>query len=420
MIRKNYTYVIGIFFEALTALRDNRLRSILSIFGMAVGVAAIIAVSAISSGGHYLVFNELKTFGLESLWVFRQKNDKDPNKALRKGSGIDETDYQLIRQGCCDKVKHVTPLVYSQGRRVIVRRGDSYSNAEIRGVGVDYFQINNDQLVDGRYFTLSDELRNRGIAIIGPIARNDLFPPYATVVGEHIRIQGKKVMVIGVLREKSRDFLASIGSTGGRDVNNRILVPYTYLQMLKGKDQAKAIDGLQGEAVSLEAAEEAVGQIESLLQRNHSGRFNYRHETMAQYIETANRILGGVSIIGLVAAFVSLLVGGMGVMNIMSTSVLERTREIGLRRSIGARKSDILSQFLMEAMMIGLIGGGIGLVVGIGASFVLSWLTNFPLQPTWLMVTVALCVSISVGLLSGLAPAIRAANLRPVVALRYE
>ncbi|MES9848651.1 MAG: ABC transporter permease [Candidatus Thiodiazotropha sp.] len=417
---RNYTYVISIFFEALTALRDNRLRSILSIFGMAVGVAAIIAVSAISSGGHFLVFNELKTFGLESLWVFRQKNDKDPNKALRKGSGIDETDYQLIRQGCCDKLKNITPLVYSQGRRIVVRRGDRYSNAEIRGVGVDYFQINNDQLVDGRYFTLSDEQRNRGVAIIGPIARNDLFPPYATVVGEHIRIQGKKVMVIGVLREKSRDFLASIGSTGGRDVNNRILVPYTYLQMLKGKDHANAIDGLQGEAVSLEAAEEAAEQVESLLQRNHSGRFNYRHETMAQYIETANRILNGVSIIGLVAAFVSLLVGGMGVMNIMSTSVLERTREIGLRRSIGARKSDILSQFLVEAMMIGLIGGGIGLVVGIGASFILSWLSDFPLQPTWLMVTVALCVSISVGLLSGLAPAIRAANLRPVVALRYE
>jgi putative ABC transport system permease protein len=387
---------------------------------MAIGVAAIIAVSAISSGGHYLVFKELKTFGLESIWVFRQMDDKDPNKALRSGTGIDETDYQLLRQGCCDKLRLITPLVYHQGEKLIIRRSDRYSNANIRGVGVDYFKINNDQLVDGREFTLSDEQRSRAVAIIGSMPKDDLFPSYQGAVGEYIRIQGKKVMVIGVLRDKSRDFLTSIGSGGGRDPNNRILLPYTYLQSLNDQDQLDSIDVLQGQAVSLAAAEDATDQVEALLERTHSGRFSYRHETMAKYIDTANRILNGVSIIGLVAAFVSLLVGGMGVMNIMSTSVLERTREIGLRRSIGARKVDILIQFLVEAMMIGVVGGGIGLVVGAGSSYILSWWSDFPLQPTWIMVTLALSVSIGVGLLSGLAPAIRAANLRPVVALRYE
>jgi putative ABC transport system permease protein len=419
MVRR-YTYFIGIFLEALLALRDNKLRSILSIFGMAIGVAAIIAVSAISSGGHYLVFKELKTFGLESIWVFRQKNDKDPNKALRSGTGIDETDYQLLRQGCCDKLRLISPIVYHQGEKLIIRKSDRYSNANIRGVGVDYFKINNDQLVDGRKFTLSDEQRSRAVAIIGSMPKDDLFPSYESAVGQYIRIQGKKVMVIGVLRDKSRDFLASIGSTGGRDPNNRILVPYTYLQSLNEKDRLDSIDVLQGQAVSLAAAQDATDQVEALLDRTHSGRFSYRHETMAKYIETANRILNGVSIIGLVAAFVSLLVGGMGVMNIMSTSVLERTREIGLRRSIGARKVDILIQFLVEAMLIGLVGGGIGLAVGGGSSYILSWWSDFPLQPTWVMVILALSVSIGVGLLSGLAPAIRAANLRPVVALRYE
>jgi putative ABC transport system permease protein len=387
---------------------------------MAIGVAAIIAVSAISSGGQYLVFKELKTFGLESIWVFRKKNDKDPNKALRSGAGIDETDYQLLRQGYCDKLRLITPLVYHQGKKLIIRRSDRYSNANIRGVGVDYFKINNDQLVDGRFFTLSDEQRSRAVAIIGSMPKDDLFPPYESAVGEYIRIQGKKVMVIGILRDKSRDFLASIGSTGGRDPNNRILVPYTYLQSLNEKDRLNSIDVLQGQAISLAAAEGATDQVVALLERTHSGRFSYRHETMAKYIETANRILNGVSIIGLVAAFVSLLVGGMGVMNIMSTSVLERTREIGLRRSIGARRVDILIQFLVEAILIGLVGGGIGLLVGGGLSYILSWWSDFPLQPTWVTVMVALSVSIGVGLLSGLAPAIRAAKLRPVVALRYE
>jgi ABC-type antimicrobial peptide transport system permease subunit len=417
---KGMSYFLSLFVEALAALRDNKLRSILSVLGMATGVAAIISVSAISRGGHHLVFNELRTFGLESVWVFRQKNDKDPNRALRHGSGIDEVDYQLIRQRCCDKVKYVTPLVYGNGLPMIIRRGNSYSNAELRGVGVDYLAINNDRLLDGRPFNISDEQRNRGVAIIGTIVCNDLFSNYEEAIGGYIRLNGEKVMVIGVLEEKSRDLLASIGSSGGRDANNRILIPYTYLQQINGQAQTGMIDGLQAQAVSLEVADEAAEQVKAVLKRNHNYRYNYRHETMARYIGTANRILSGVSIVGLVAAFVSLLVGGMGVMNIMSTSVLERTREIGLRRAIGASKADIFIQFLVEAIVIGLVGGGIGLLVGFGVSVVLAWWSAFPLQPTWYMVAIAMFVSIGVGLFSGLAPAIRAANLRPVVALRYE
>lgn len=409
-------YLLDLSLQAWWALRDNRLRTALSILGITIGIAAVMAVGTVGKGGHYLVFAELESFGLKSVWVFRDRQDKDPHRAIREGSGIDRDDYAAIVAGSCPAVERISPIVHSSKRRLI-QVGNRYSNADVEGVGVDYVPINNDNLVIGRNFRDTDVRRRRAVAIIGPQVHEDLFGATQNPSGHELKIGDRKFTVIGVLQAKSRDFLASIGSAGGQDANNRILIPYTVYQQMLG---TKEINWFQAQARRLDQADRAVTQIIDVLKRRHGHRYEYKSETMAKYIATTNRILHGVSLIGVVAASISLLVGGMAIMNIMSTSVLERTREIGLRKALGARQRDILMQFLLEAVLISAIGGVLGLMLGGVASYGLALATEFPLAPSWYMVLIALAVSVSVGLLSGYLPAYRASRLRPVEALRYE
>jgi putative ABC transport system permease protein len=177
---------------------------------------------------------------------------------------------------------------------------------------------------------------------------------------------------------------------------------------------------LQAEATSIADADAAVSQIKRILERRHGDRFSYKSETLAQYIHTTDNILKWVTFIGVVAASVSLFVGGMGIMNIMSTSVLERTREIGIRKALGAGRREILIQFLLEAILISAMGGVLGLILGVAAGYALALYAGIPLEPSWPMVLVALFVSVGVGLVSGYYPALRAAKLKPVEALRFE
>jgi putative ABC transport system permease protein len=405
--------------QALYALKDNRLRTLLSIMGVTIGIAAVMVVASVTKGGRSHIYSELETFGLTSFWVYRDYEDKDPRRAIRSGSGIDNDDYLAIRAGCCSAIKRITPAVSIPGWRALIQAGNRYSNSHIEGVSADYTEINNDIPGQGRFFREEDVARNRAMAVIGTETRMDLFGGYQNPIGKDIRLGGRKFTVIGVLKAKSRDFLASIGSAGGQNANKRILVPYTTLQQMFANGK-KDINFLQGEAVGLASAETAVEQIKSVLGRRHVNRYAYKSETMAQYIASANKILQGVTIIGIIAASVSLFVGGMGIMNIMSTSVVERTREIGLRKALGAHRREILLQFLIEAMLISGIGGILGLTLGALIGYVMVVTTGLPLAASWGMALIALIVSIGVGLASGYYPAYRAAGLRPVEALRHE
>lgn len=410
-------FVLDIAQESLLALRDNRLRTILSILGIMVGIAAVMAVGAVSKGGHYVIFSELETFGLKSVWVFRDYADKDPHRAVRSGTGIENTDFTAIRAAGLPAVQLVTPLVFARREKMLVRNGNQYASAQITGVGADYLAINNDTLLNGRPFRREDINRNHQVVIIGTEVRNDLFGPSGNPVGREIRVGQRKFTVIGVLTPKSRDFLASIGSAGGQDANNRLLIPYRVFQQMAG---FREINLLQAEATAIAQADAAVFQIKQILKRRHGDRFSYKSETLAQYIRTTDNILKWVTFIGVVAASVSLFVGGMGIMNIMSTSVLERTREIGIRKALGAGRREILLQFLLEAIFISTIGGILGLLLGLSAAYALMLFSGIPLHPSWPMALIAMVVSIGVGLVSGYYPALRAANLKPVEALRFE
>jgi len=407
-------FILDRFSQALYALRDNRLRTLLSILGIAIGIAAVMAVGTISKGGNHLVYSELETFGLNSLWVYRDFQDKDPHRRIREGSGISEKDYQSLNN-CCDAIRSLSPKV-NPGKRLIIQTTNQYSNAKIEGVGTEFLEINNDTLARGRAFRRKEISGARAVAILGSTAVKDLFNN-SNPIGKEIRIGVRKFTVIGELKNKSRDFLASIGSSGGQDANNRILLPYPAVQQINGN---KRISYFHAEAMQQGDAEKAAQQLIRHLKRRNGKHFNYKSETMASYLSTTDRILGGVGVVGIVAASISLLVGGMGIMNIMSTSVLERTREIGLRKALGARRSDILWQFLLEAVIISGIGGLIGLLLGGGSSFIIAKFTNFPLIPSPLAIIAALLVSVLVGILSGYLPARRAAGLHPVEALRYE
>lgn len=415
--RLSHGFLVDIFCESLLALRDNQLRTILSILGITVGIAAVMTVGAVSKGGHFIIFSELETFGLKSVWVYRDQADKDPHRAVRAGTGIENADYVSIRAAGRPALRLLSPVLFVKRENMLVRYGNKYSNSQINGVGADYLEINNDALMHGRPFREEDISRDRQVAIIGTEVQRDLFGPLSNSVGRDIRIGERKFAVIGVLAAKSRDFLASIGSSGGQNANNRLLIPYTVFQQMTG---FKDINFLQAEAISLPDADTAVAQIIRILKRHHGDRFTYKGETMAQYIKTTENILKWVTFIGVVAASVSLFVGGMGIMNIMSTSVLERTREIGLRKALGASRKEILIQFLLEAVLTSFIGGILGLILGILAGYALAFLLRIPLEPSWPMVLVSMGVSIGVGLLSGYYPAHHAAGLKPVEAFRFE
>lgn len=404
--------------QAVLSLADHRLRVLLSVLGIAIGIAAVILIGVVSQGGSRIVLSELETFGLRTIWVFRDQRVTDPRRAVREGSGIDNTDLAAVRESnCCPGLQHLDPVILPRGQlSPFARAQGRHAQVDVEGVGLNYLRVNNDELQLGRAFGAQDIEQGRRVAIIGTEVQKSLFPDRTNPLGQEIRIGDARLTVIGVLRAKDRSFLASIGSVGGRDANARVLLPWRRVQSMLQRDQ---INLLQAE-LAPGAGLAAIAQLQDFLHRRHKGAFDYRSENMMRHMSTAGNILGAVSTIGVVAASVSLFVAGLGILNIMSTSVLERTREIGLRKAVGATGRDILLQFLLESMLISLLGGVIGLLLGGLASLALTTLLKFPLLPSVPLIITALVVSLVVGILSGIYPAWRAARLHPVEALRYE
>ena len=406
-----------VFEQALFSLSDNKLRSILSVLGIAVGIGAVMAVGSVTEGVRDYVYDELESYGIRTIWVYRDPEEtKDPNRAVRQGSGIDNDDYEFLRASktCCPALKRITPQVYWAQQKP-VRVGNDMYTPNMEGVGVEYLDISNDQLAAGRNFTNNDIERRHPVAILAPTAAEDLYGP-ANPIGRSFRYFDQKYTVIGVLKKKSRDIIEQVNADS-YDPNKRILIPFTDLQAVLG---SKDIHTLLGEAYSLEATVEAMEQVKSVLERRYGNRFKYKTENMQGWIDNADNYINKMRMTGLSFAALALFVGGMGIMNIMSTSVIERTREIGIRKALGAQYQDIRFQFLMEATAVSTIGGGIGLMIGIIATFVIGFFSGYDFYPSWSMAILAITVSAIVGMMSGYFPARHAARLNPVEALRHE
>ena len=397
------------FQQAIQAILSHKVRAFLSILGILIGVAAVIAMLALGAGARASLEQRLASLGSNLLSV-RPGSPRLRGVALETGSVTRFTVRDADAIAKLSPVKMVTPNV--SGRGQVVYSNKNWST-RLEGVGVNYAEMRASVPILGRFFT-EEELRSRGkVAVLGLTVARELFADNDPV-GAEIKINRINFQVIGVLPEK--------GATGWRDQDDVIVIPIsTAMYRVLGKDY---VDGIDVEVRGPELIEQAQGEIEGLIVRRHrlTGDINESvdirnmaeiQETLASTTKTMSWLLGSIAVI-------SLLVGGIGIMNIMLVSVTERTREIGLRKAIGARARDIMTQFIIEAIVMSVSGGLIGIAVGIGIAAALSFAAGWTTKVSFSAVALATIFSIAVGMVFGIWPARKASQLNPIEALRYE
>ncbi|HZX47645.1 MAG TPA: ABC transporter permease, partial [Nitrospirota bacterium] len=397
------------FQQAIQAILSHKVRAFLSILGILIGVAAVIAMLALGEGAKASLEQRLASLGSNLLSV-RPGSPRLRGVALETGSVTRFTVRDAEAIAKLSPVKMVTPNV--SGRGQVVYSNKNWST-RLEGVGVNYAEMRASVPILGRFFT-EEELRSRGkVAVLGLTVARELFADN-NPVGAEIKINRINFQVIGVLPEK--------GATGWRDQDDVIIIPIsTAMYRVLGKDY---VDGIDVEVRGPELIEQAQAEIEGLIVRRHrlTGDINESvdirnmadiQEALASTTKTMSWLLGSIAVI-------SLLVGGIGIMNIMLVSVTERTREIGLRKAIGARARDIMTQFIIEAVVLSVSGGVIGIAIGIGVAAGLSFAAGWTTKVSFSAVALATIFSIAVGMVFGIWPARKASQLNPIEALRYE
>jgi len=407
---------------AIVTLRQNKLRSFLTILGVTIGTVTVIVIAAFVSGIDARVSKEIESFGTNSIYAF--KFDPGFNIASmeeRTRPPLTEEDADAIREECpnCLYVSpFMSPVDYTSGPmvpRVMVRNKDiEMSNATVTGSSSEYFQMGVTQLDEGRAFTREEEATRAKVAVIGVDVANTLFP-YRRAVGEFIQIAGRQYRVIGVLTERE------IFLTSTEDPNNENKAVYLPFKTIKQQYPANE-DCFIMVVAKPGTIDEATEDVRNILRRRRNVPYgkpdNFGVSTSDQILEQFDAITSGIFLLMVAISSVGLLIGGIGVMNIMLVSVTERTKEIGVRKAIGARRLDIVTQFLIEAATLTSIGGLLGILIGIGLSFLIS--TILPTYvPLWAPVA-GFVVSAGLGVVFGLWPAWKAARLDPIEALRFE
>jgi putative ABC transport system permease protein len=397
---------------AVTALRRNAMRTALTALGLIIGVAAVIVMVAIGSGAQASIEERIRSAGTNVVTISAGSNAFGP---VRQGFGNTTTltpeDAEAIGTDVRD-ILYVSPGANT--RQQVVAESANW-NTQVQGAGADLPAIRAWSLESGAFFTPQDVSRSAKVAVLGSVARDELFGAGTDPTGASIRIQNQPFRVVGVLTRKGQAAM-------GPDQDDTIIVPYTTVQKkLLGITHLQNItistsDGVPFDAVS--------GPITTLLRARHGLAPNAPDDFSVRSLEEMASVLTSTTttmtwLLAAVAA-VSLLVGGIGIMNIMLVSVTERTREIGLRLSVGARDLDVLLQFLVEAVVLSLAGGAIGVGVGFGASATVSRVMGWSALVTPEAVLVSFGFAAAIGIFFGFYPARKAAALDPIAALRYE
>ena len=402
------------FLEAFESLSANKLRSGLTILGIVIGVAAVIAMVSIGRGAEATITDSINGIGTNLIFVFRGGSED-----VRNPKPITLGDAEAIADPFqAPSVVGVAPVVQDSGK---VTYGRESTTTNISGVTPDYSTVRKYGVTEGEFITQEEMLGQASVVLLGPEVADKLFGRREGLVGETIRIEGQPFRVIGVLQSK--------GGSGFSNEDNKVLIPLSTAQSrLIRHSTVDQVDLLMVEAISPQAVPEASDEVAQILRARHRtaiGADDFTILTQQDFLTTASTITNVLTIfLGGVAA-ISLLVGGIGIMNIMLVSVTERTREIGLRKAVGAHKADILIQFLTESSVLSLFGGVIGIILGYAIAFVVGQIAkanNAAISPRIGLdiILIATIFSTAVGLFFGLYPANRAANLEPVEALRYE
>ena len=397
---------------ALRALANNKLRGFLTMLGIIIGVASVITMLAIGQGSKRSIQEQISEMGSNMIMIHP---GADVRGGVRQDASAMETlkleDYQNI----VDETRYVSavsPSVNSSGQAIF---GANNAPTTVYGISPDYLEIRRYKVEDGDMFTEQDIQTAAKVCVVGKTVVDNLFTNGESPVGKVIRFQKLPFRIVGVLESKGYNSM-------GMDQDDLILAPYTTIQK-----KVLAITHLQGitcSALKEEYTDQAIDEISEILRRNHKLKgsddddFTIRSQQELSTMLTSTTDM--MTVLLAAVAGISLLVGGIGIMNIMYVSVTERTREIGLRMSIGAKGIDILAQFLIESILISVTGGLIGVVFGVGAALVVNGVAHFPIyiQPWSVVLSFAVCTV--TGVFFGWYPAKKAAQLDPIEAIRYE
>jgi putative ABC transport system permease protein len=396
---------------AFKSILKNRMRSLLTSLGIIIGVSAVIVMVAIGEGSQAQIEEQINSLGTDLIIAFPGASRSG---GVSRGAGsfnrFTYSDVEKLREES-KLLKAVSPVVFAGSQ--IIGGGHNWSTT-VFGVSPEYFEIRNWPLESGEFYTEREEKSRRKVCLLGKTVANELFPGQ-NPVGEKIRIRNTPFTVIGVLKAKGQSGL-------GQDQDDVVLAPSTtVLYRLRGRDYLNMINA---SSISPDLINEAKDEMRTILRESHrldpAEDDDFTIRTQAEITEAASATSKIMTILLGAVAGVSLVVGGIGIMNIMLVSVTERTREIGIRLSVGARSSDILTQFLAEAVVLSLSGGIIGILLSFGTSLIMNKFTAIYTLIDPFIIFISFLFSGAVGIFFGFYPARKAANLNPIDALRYE
>jgi putative ABC transport system permease protein len=396
---------------ALSALRANKLRSFLTLLGTIVGVTAVIAIISLIQGMNVYVSNALLSQGANVFTVdkygFILSDEEFRNAAKRKDLTVGDADAIAALSRSAGYVKA------ENERGDDVRFGSTrLRRIPIKGVHGDYAEVDRTELAEGRHLTATDMTRRRTVAVLGYEVWEKLFEN-RSALGEEVRIGDFKYLVVGVAAKK--------GSVFGQSQDNYVVVPLSAWQKVYGTRGSISISVAAVDQASFEVAQDEARAILRARRGVAPGKDDdFGIVTAEMFMDLYRNFTSAAFVVLVGVAGISLVVGGIVIMNIMMVSVTERTREIGIRKALGAKKRDVLMQFLVEAATLSLTGGAIGVLLGIGLALLVAAVSPLPAAVSWVAIVLGLTMSTGIGLLFGIYPAARAARLDPIVALRFE
>lgn len=406
----NYSNLFKI---AMRAIAANKLRSFLTMLGIIIGVASVIAMMAIGQGSKKSIQANIAEMGSNMIMI-RPGQDKGPGGAQQDASEMQTLklkNYEALKEQA-KYLSAISPSVNSSGQFI---NGNNNTPSTIYGISPDYMQIRQQKVKDGEMFTDEEVRSSAKVCVIGKTVADNLFTNGEDPVGKVIRFNKIPFRVVGVLESKGYNSF-------GMDQDDVVLAPYTTV--MKRILSVTYLQGINASAVTEDMTDLAIEDITTILRENHklkaSDDDNFTIRSQQEMAEMMNSTSDTMTVLLLVVACISLVVGGIGIMNIMYVSVTERTKEIGLRMSVGARGIDILNQFLIESVLLSVTGGLIGVIVGVGAAVGINVFAHWPIQIQPWSVLLSFAVCSATGIFFGWYPAKKAASLDPIEAIRYE